>query len=74
VSDIGLSPVDAAVIALTDIAAWFGYRAGFVATVCSLASWSSRSPPRCVRGTGDDLRRDTCEAAKDARRDDRVSS
>jgi uncharacterized protein YkwD len=39
VTDLALNPVDAAVIALIGIAAWFGYRAGFVATMYSLASW-----------------------------------
>lgn len=31
--------MDAAVLALMGVAAWFGYRAGFVATMYSLASW-----------------------------------
>jgi uncharacterized membrane protein required for colicin V production len=39
VTDLGLSPVNAAVLALMGIAAWYGYRAGFVATMYSLASW-----------------------------------
>lgn len=38
-TDLAINPVDAAVLALIGIAAWFGYRAGFVATMYSLASW-----------------------------------
>ena len=38
-TDLALSPVDAAVLLLVAVAAWFGYRAGFVATMYSLASW-----------------------------------
>jgi uncharacterized protein YkwD len=38
VTDLAFSPIDAAVLALIGVAAWFGYRAGFVATVYSLAS------------------------------------
>jgi len=39
VTDLGLNPVDAAVLVLIGVAAWFGYRTGFVATMYSLASW-----------------------------------
>jgi len=39
VTDLALNPVDAAVLVLIAVAAWFGYRAGFVATMYSLASW-----------------------------------
>jgi uncharacterized protein YkwD len=39
VTDLGLNPVDAAVLVLLGIAAWFGFRSGFVATTYSLASW-----------------------------------
>jgi uncharacterized protein YkwD len=39
VTDLAVSPVDAAVLALMGVAAWFGYRAGFVATMYSLATW-----------------------------------
>jgi uncharacterized protein YkwD len=39
VSGVGLHPVDAAVLALIGVAAWYGFRAGFVATIYSLASW-----------------------------------
>jgi uncharacterized protein YkwD len=39
VTGLAFSPVDAAVLALVGVAAWFGYRAGFVATMYSLASW-----------------------------------
>jgi len=39
VTDLAFNPVDAAVIVLVGVAAWFGYRAGFVATMYSLASW-----------------------------------
>jgi uncharacterized protein YkwD len=39
VTDLALNPVDAAVLLLIAVAAWFGYRAGFVATMYSLASW-----------------------------------
>ena len=38
-TDLALNPVDAAVLLLVAVAAWFGYRAGFVATMYSLASW-----------------------------------
>ena len=38
-TDLALNPVDAAVLVLIGVAAWFGYRAGFVATMYSLASW-----------------------------------
>lgn len=36
---LAFSPVDAAVLALLGVAAWFGYRSGFVSTMYSLASW-----------------------------------
>jgi len=39
VSDLAFTPVDAAVLALVAVAAWFGYRTGFIATTYSLASW-----------------------------------
>jgi uncharacterized protein YkwD len=39
VTDLPLSPFDALVIAFVGFAAWSGYRAGFVATTYSLASW-----------------------------------
>jgi uncharacterized protein YkwD len=39
VTDLAFSPVDAAVIVLIAVAVWFGYRAGFIATMYSLASW-----------------------------------
>jgi uncharacterized protein YkwD len=39
VTDLAFSPVDAAVLALIGVAAWYGYRSGFVATMYSLASW-----------------------------------
>jgi uncharacterized protein YkwD len=39
VTDLALSPVDAAVLAGLGVAAWFGYRSGFVAMMYSLASW-----------------------------------
>jgi uncharacterized protein YkwD len=39
VSDLGFSPIDAAVLVLVAFGAWSGYRAGFVATTYSLASW-----------------------------------
>jgi uncharacterized protein YkwD len=39
VTDLAFSPVDAAVLALLGVAAWFGYRSGFVAMTYSLASW-----------------------------------
>jgi uncharacterized protein YkwD len=39
VTDPGFSAIDALVLALIGLAAWFGYRAGFVATMYSLASW-----------------------------------
>jgi uncharacterized membrane protein required for colicin V production len=39
VNDLAFNPVDAAVLALVGVAAWFGFRAGFVATTYSLASW-----------------------------------
>jgi uncharacterized protein YkwD len=39
VADLALSPVDGAVIVLIGVAVWFGYRAGFIATMYSLASW-----------------------------------
>jgi uncharacterized protein YkwD len=39
VTDLAFSPVDGVVLALIGVAAWFGYRAGFVATMYSLASW-----------------------------------
>ena len=38
-SDPGLNPVDAAVLALIVVTTWSGYRTGFVATTYSLASW-----------------------------------
>lgn len=38
-TDLAFSPVDAAVLALVCVAAWFGYRSGFVATMYGLASW-----------------------------------
>ncbi|HEV8534420.1 MAG TPA: CvpA family protein [Candidatus Limnocylindria bacterium] len=38
-TDLAFNPVDAAVIALVGLAAWFGYRAGFISTMYSLASW-----------------------------------
>ena len=38
-TDLALNPVDAAVLLLVAVATWFGYRAGFVATMYSLASW-----------------------------------
>lgn len=38
-TDLALNPIDAAVLALIAVAAWFGYQAGFVATTYSLASW-----------------------------------
>lgn len=38
-TDLAFSPVDAAVLALVGVAAWFGYRSGFVATMYGLASW-----------------------------------
>ena len=38
-TDLAFNPVDAAVLVLIGVAAWFGYRAGFVATAYSLASW-----------------------------------
>jgi uncharacterized protein YkwD len=39
VTDLALNPIDAAVLALIAVAAWFGYQTGFVATMYSLASW-----------------------------------
>jgi uncharacterized protein YkwD len=39
VTDLAFNPVDAAVLALIGVAAWYGYRAGFIATTYSLASW-----------------------------------
>jgi uncharacterized protein YkwD len=39
VTDLALSPVDAAVLVLIAVTAWFGYRAGFVSTMYGLASW-----------------------------------
>ncbi len=36
---MSVNPVDAAVLALIGLAAWFGYQTGFVATTYSLASW-----------------------------------
>jgi uncharacterized protein YkwD len=39
VTDVAFSPVDAAVLALMGVAAWYGYRDGFVATMYSLSSW-----------------------------------
>jgi uncharacterized protein YkwD len=39
VTDLAFNPVDAAVLVLLGVAAWFGYRTGFVATMYSLASW-----------------------------------
>ena len=38
-TDLAFNPVDAAVLALIGVAAWFGYQTGFVATTYSLASW-----------------------------------
>jgi uncharacterized membrane protein required for colicin V production len=34
-----INPIDAAVLALVAVAAWFGYQTGFVATMYGLASW-----------------------------------
>jgi uncharacterized membrane protein required for colicin V production len=39
VTDLAFNPVDAAVLALVGVAAWFGYQTGFIATAYSLASW-----------------------------------
>jgi len=39
VTDLAFNPIDAAVLVLIGVAAWFGYRTGFVATTYSLASW-----------------------------------
>jgi uncharacterized protein YkwD len=39
VTELALNPIDAAVLALIVVAAWFGYQTGFVATTYSLASW-----------------------------------
>jgi len=39
VTDLPFSPIDIVVLALVGFAAWSGYRAGFVATSYSLASW-----------------------------------
>jgi uncharacterized protein YkwD len=39
VTDLAFSPVDGVVVILIGIAVWFGYRAGFIATMYSLASW-----------------------------------
>jgi uncharacterized protein YkwD len=39
VTDVAFSPVDAAVLVLIGVAAWYGYRTGFVATTYSLATW-----------------------------------
>jgi uncharacterized protein YkwD len=39
VTDLGFSPIDAAVLAIIGVAAWYGYRTGFVATMYSLATW-----------------------------------
>ena len=38
-SEPAFDPVDLAVVALTVVAAWYGYHTGFVATTYSLASW-----------------------------------
>ena len=38
-TDLPFSPIDIVVLALVGFAAWSGYRAGFVATSYSLASW-----------------------------------
>ena len=38
-TDLALNPIDVAVLALIGVAAWYGYRSGFVATAYSLASW-----------------------------------
>ena len=38
-TDLAFNPIDAAVLVLIGVAAWFGYRTGFVATTYSLASW-----------------------------------
>ena len=38
-TDLPFNPIDAAVLVLIGVAAWFGYRTGFVATTYSLASW-----------------------------------
>ena len=34
-----INPIDAAVLALVVVAAWYGYQSGFVATMYGLASW-----------------------------------
>jgi uncharacterized membrane protein required for colicin V production len=39
VTDVAFSPVDAAVLVLIGVAAWYGYRTGFVAPTYSLATW-----------------------------------
>jgi len=39
VTEPAVNPVDAAVLAFIVVAAWLGYRSGFVATTYSLASW-----------------------------------
>ncbi len=38
-TDLAFNPIDAAVLALIGVAAWYGYQTGFVATMYSLASW-----------------------------------
>jgi uncharacterized membrane protein required for colicin V production len=39
VTNLVFNPVDAVVLVLIGVAAWFGYQTGFVATTYSLASW-----------------------------------
>jgi uncharacterized protein YkwD/uncharacterized membrane protein required for colicin V production len=39
VSDVELNPVDLGVLAIVVLAAWYGFRAGFVNSVYGLASW-----------------------------------
>jgi len=39
VTDLAFNPIDAAVLALIGVAAWYGYQTGFVATMYGLASW-----------------------------------
>jgi uncharacterized membrane protein required for colicin V production len=39
VTDLAFNPVDAAVLALIGVTAWYGFQAGFVATMYGLASW-----------------------------------
>jgi uncharacterized protein YkwD len=39
VSDVELNPVDLGVLAIVLLAAWYGFRAGFVNSVYGLASW-----------------------------------